>query len=676
MEYAKLLQESAGKFDYRESPLKTVMKVNDLRKTIDKDGRANIIRKEPYANKIATYLSNEELKQKINLGAGKYKAGVQQMYNDYQLEKLKNDPLKYIEKARKQVELAKIFNNPSQLEYLRKTDPVGLFYLEQAQEDEKEEILRQQKEERDRIEQENRDKLQQEQEIRRQQELQEQEIRRQQEEAKQEGIRQAVVGPPLGELGQYFKGPRKVEVNSQGNITINGQSVAIPIAVAKLKKFAPELTDTMSAKQIVSTYRDSQIRQASERAGLSLPRFKAELNRRKDAERIQRFKETKEQEEGPIISGLFDDEQPIVEQHAEELMDENPELTKTEAQRHAEENVLRAREYANKLQSLVDENPNLNKAMQLYSKKRRDVSTEQLIEGVVDHPEFRDQILKDYALSTDVPQDIPSIKLLKKYGPMSLRALAEKNGILYDANTTDKEIFQALVEKKKGIKHELGTTAIEPDYEQQEYYDYERKLTMDAIRYALMKDRNLDKATFPEEVLNNPALAEAIRQEYVREQIEPLPEPPRRPPIPEEKTQPKMTDEEIANIGKELRGQEVAPLPVAIRQVTESTFRGYTVDKMKQFFTDNGVNTKKFNFKDRQDMLHKARQLKLIKSKGKGFELKGSGFRSLASYPHHIIAGALNIVKRKKKLRINQNEYNREQAHKLTQKVLHGGAFF
>ena len=83
MEYAKILQQSAGKFDYRETPLHTLMKVNELKKTINKDGRANIIRQEPYANKISTYLSNEELKQKINSGALSYKSVVQDNYNEF-----------------------------------------------------------------------------------------------------------------------------------------------------------------------------------------------------------------------------------------------------------------------------------------------------------------------------------------------------------------------------------------------------------------------------------------------------------------------------------------------------------------------------------------------------------------------------------------------------------------
>ena len=87
---------------------------------------------------------------------------------------------------------------------------------------------------------------------------------------------------------------------------------------------------------------------------------------------------------------------------------------------------------------------------------------------------------------------------------------------------------------------------------------------------------------------------------------------------------------------------------------------------MKEFFTDNGVDTKEFNFKDRKAMLNKATELKLIK--GSGFT--GSGFKSLSSYPPHIIAGALHFVKQRKKLSTNQNEYNREQARNLLNRVL------
>jgi hypothetical protein len=135
MEYAKLLQQSAGKFDYRESPLKTTMKINELKKTINKDGRANIIKEEPYANRIATYLTKEELNRRINAGARQYLAGVYDFYNDKQLKALgntKEEQEAFLKEARKQTQIMKLLRDPAQIEYLKKVDPVGLFFLEQS----------------------------------------------------------------------------------------------------------------------------------------------------------------------------------------------------------------------------------------------------------------------------------------------------------------------------------------------------------------------------------------------------------------------------------------------------------------------------------------------------------------------------------------------------------------
>jgi hypothetical protein len=58
----------------------------------------------------------------------------------------------------------------------------------------------------------------------------------------------------------------------------------------------------------------------------------------------------------------------------------------------------------------------------------------------------------------------------------------------------------------------------------------------------------------------------------------------------------------------------------------------------------------------------------------KGFP--NNRIRPLSSYPPHIIAGALHIVKNMRRNRPNQNEYNREQAHHLLQQTLHGEGFF
>jgi len=138
MDYAQILMKSAGKSDYRESSLQTLMKVNDLKKTINKDGRANIIKKEPYANKIETYLSNEELKRKLDEGSRQYLRGVYQYYGDLGLKNLgltnkTADQQEYIKLARKQTQYLKLLNNPNQLEYLSKVDPLGLFTLQQVE---------------------------------------------------------------------------------------------------------------------------------------------------------------------------------------------------------------------------------------------------------------------------------------------------------------------------------------------------------------------------------------------------------------------------------------------------------------------------------------------------------------------------------------------------------------
>jgi len=147
MEYAKILQKSAGKFDYRESPLNTQMKVNELRKTINKDGRANIIKQEPYANKISTYLSKEELSRKMNEGATRYKMGVQDEYDNLVLGKLKNrKDDEFMKTAKKQSEFMKLLGDPAQVDYLKKVDPFGLFILRERQEKDKLDFVRENEE--------------------------------------------------------------------------------------------------------------------------------------------------------------------------------------------------------------------------------------------------------------------------------------------------------------------------------------------------------------------------------------------------------------------------------------------------------------------------------------------------------------------------------------------------
>ena len=149
MEYAKLLQKSAGRFDYRESPLKTVMKVNELKKTINKDGRANIIRQEPYANRIEKFLTKEELKRQTNEGARQYLAAVQQQSNDLKLNFINQTPdnqEQYLKEARKQQEFMKILKDPSRYDYLSKVDPFGLYVLKMEQEEDNAKLQQQMRE--------------------------------------------------------------------------------------------------------------------------------------------------------------------------------------------------------------------------------------------------------------------------------------------------------------------------------------------------------------------------------------------------------------------------------------------------------------------------------------------------------------------------------------------------
>jgi hypothetical protein len=662
MEYAKILQKSAGKFDYRESPLKTQMKVNELRKTINKDGRANIIKQEPYANKISTYLSNEELSRKMNEGAMSYKRGVQSAYDDYQLEKLKNDPLKYVEKARKQAELMKLFNNPSQMEYLRKTDPIGLFYLEQAQDQEKQKDLFEQQQKREQEQQEARENAAAA-------EAQRQQIAREQEEARQEGIRQAVVGPPLEELGKYFRGPRNVKVNQQGNLTINGKNVAIPIAVAQLQKFAPELSDTMGAKEIASRYRDIQIRQASERAGISLPQFKAELNRRKDAERMQRFLVTKEQEEEPMDVGtLFDDEEPIVQQHAQELMDENPDLDDIEADRQARENVVEAREIAPELLPPPPPFPSTWEA-----EKMSDVEYKQYV--------------KDLGLP-NIPEMPPNKTLdLMTFRP-TLESIAIKYNIPYnDTDNVDEirsKIKQFKKQQKKKIKSSLPQPSPEETYKAEpiEYYGMTRtQLKSEAQKRGITFDELMSQLFVEQEERQQQSARENITPEDIR-QLEKLKELGYESEDytgdPDEDVfakAPRNTDRRtlrtvligqfgtdfVKNYVKskaEKRGATPAPAPT----------KKLTAAELREFAKSKGVTGIKS--KDTRITIEKKARDQGKDLEGKGFEPIGSGFRSLSSYPPHIIAGALHIVKQRKKLRTNQNEYNREQARNLLNKVL------
>lgn len=688
MEYAKLLERSAGKFDYRESPLKTVMKVNELKKTIDKDGRANIIRQEPYANKIATYLSNEELKSKMNLGAIAYKQGIQSVYDNYQLEKLKNDPIKYVEKARKQAELMKIFSNPSQLEYLKKTDPIGLFYLEQSQDEEKQ---------RDLVEKE----IHRQQELQRQQQEQEeaiqrqQEARQQQEEIRLRTLREATLRP-IDDYENHLKGP-KVTFNGQSAV-INGQIESNKnYVVSILNKFDPTLNAGMTLKQIVTQYNRNRLQRASELSGIPIKQIQRNIERQKNEELVRSRMNQGELDtaEGPFLGSLFDEEQPIAQQHAEELMAENPDLDANEAVREAHDNVVEARPIAQQLE-----------AQEQYQKESSIPLRSSWIAEGEDVPSTGP--LKELEL-------VPSSKILNKITTKdTLVKIATKFKVPYNDTDSVDIIRQRLKDWRKlqkrmetfgakrieGAVPEVAEEVVAPSSPKQEFVEF-RSLPLDTqinelidvysierqLRYLnddedmtreqkqtirnelYEKRRNLEEQF--KQKYNTSILGELrnnilkVESEYYKRQAEE-----EEPAQAEEEEEPAQAEPSQAK-GPELTMEQAKALDI---QDIYALFKKYklTPSKLKLYKTEKGKRkTKPLTEVSKEQLINILYNKGIV---GQGFS--GKGFRPLSSYPPHIIAGSLHIVKQRKKNRLNQNEYNREQAHYLTQNAIHGEGFF
>jgi hypothetical protein len=111
----------------------------------------------------------------------------------------------------------------------------------------------------------------------------------------------------------------------------------------------------------------------------------------------------------------------------------------------------------------------------------------------------------------------------------------------------------------------------------------------------------------------------------------------------------------------------VAPAPVAAPAAAAPELVPTTAREWRDLAISKGVTG--INSRDNITTIKsKAKKQNIVL--GEGFAPKGSGFKSLSSYPPHIIAGALHFVKQRKKLSTNQNEYNREQARNLLNKAL------
>ena len=142
-ELARALMNTAGINEYGPSRLKVQMDVDNLRKRIQNGERATFKKEQPYEAKIIQHLSEEQLKKKINEGAAAFKRAVQNQYNDLKLSVYDNTPDQqelYLQEARKQVELQKILLDPAKVAMLEKTDPVGLRFMQNEAELEREKI--------------------------------------------------------------------------------------------------------------------------------------------------------------------------------------------------------------------------------------------------------------------------------------------------------------------------------------------------------------------------------------------------------------------------------------------------------------------------------------------------------------------------------------------------------
>jgi hypothetical protein len=611
MEYAKILQQSAGKFDYRESPLKTLQKVNDLKKTINKDGRQSLPKREPYANKIATYLTKEHLDRKMNEGSIIYKMQQQKLIDDLQLKALANSQEQgtqeqYIKLAREQVQKMKLLSDPAQVAYLKKVDPLGYFYLEE------------------------------------QANLTQQKI----DAIKQGKDPQNVEKVDNSALYNLLRG---LPIQSS-DTSSSADSFSLPSRHSSLMR-AP-----MTQYQLTQNAIDALARYASTSSSSSAQptEYESDYPQSEPSSLLDILPSSKR-------AKIMEDEGPILTQHMMDTMAQNPDVTPEEALNEALEDIPNARELlasqelaqapapapveapvaapvAAPAQQAPAQEPELtlNQLKILAKQKNIPVTKKgkaktktQLLQDIEDYD-------RQYALARQmtvyqepIPLSIPSMSMLRKYGIQSLRKLADLNQIPYDETTSDKEIRELLILKKKGIRRVLSPQFVEPrrHLTQEEQQDINEALGQ-SFENQLLSQYLTEAQTATAEQAQAPAQAPAAAAEQA-------PEPARKTFIFKKSEIDKLTKQQLVVVAKN---------------------RG--IDTMNKSKSELVSAILKFE-EERKP--------------------KGSGFKSLASYPPHMIAGALHTVRQMKKNRLNKNEYNREQAHNLKNQAIrkvHGEGFF
>jgi len=619
MDYAQILMKSAGKSDYRESSLQTLMKVNDLKKTINKDGRANIIRKEPYANKIETYLSNEELKRKMNEGSRQYLKGVYQYYGDLGLENLgvtnkTSDQQEYIKLARKQTQYQKLLNNPNQLEYLSKVDPLGLFTLQQ-------------------LEQKNVQDL------------------------------QSATADPNGErLYNLLRGNRvqavgQPTVDAIGHLS-DSDSFSLP------PRNTPSLVQLSdNARGALARFTDSSPGGQPSEAGLSYnPILQSRAPSEASGETID-------------LGDVHPQDRELVQDVQNQVADENEQLAQPQVEQIAQQAYQNALAEANGAPVAGQEQV----PAQAPEQEQAQADALDVVQGVTQDlsryslqgPQLTEAVLNLERKKPEPPEylptpfeTIPSSRVLNSLNENSLKRLAYQFNVPFNDSDTESELRRKLKGEKPSlllVSEQFETEA----REQRELKQARVKRERERAEKAAKDEENirrfgLKEVEYSKDDDDDTVYAKAMHNTHMRSLVR----------VAKGEN---LTKEDIAALFQAPAAQAQAPAEAPAqapaqapnRIVSESTFKVYTPKDIKQLFIDNGINTKKFNFKDNQAMLLKANKYGLIKQKS------GKGFKPLSSFPPHIVGGLLRKhINRLIPKAINRNEYNRENAHKLLNSIL------
>lgn len=733
MEYAKLLQQSAGRFDYRESPSKTVTKVNEIRNTIDKGGRQSLPRQQTYANKIQQHLSKEELKRKINNGAFRYKTAIQQEYDDLILSKLRNrKDDEYMKTANKQAEFMKLLGDTNKIEYLSKVDPFGLFMLRQQNEKNKIDFLDQNKQLDDykKLRDSDPDRA------------------KQMYEFSDNNLLKLFGNQP--DIPSFDNGLSVPILSSYNPIPTR---LPAPPAPIREPPPPPEPVKAPSLSEVIKTrnrFGALPIDDEDEIDSFSLPSA------------------TTTEAEPELDEG----EEEIADEVAESLISENPDISESDASSEATEIVKEARKVApvveasmnpEEFEEQVEEEP-LTVDLPLKKGKGK---KDKLYNEILKSPELA-ELRQKLAKSKDMGIQEDFANLLADMDEMDFQELSQFKSAVIRANKetgNDEELEErgAVIpaksssepSSKKGSKKEQRKQKRKQKQEQEQELELQvapdipissaeatrREAVVSSIDPVQDSFDNLPpeiKAQFAKpsqeklaKLMGFPAKEEAELAKKLAESSMLAPAEAQSPDdelqqameayinaqtskeknkIKSELTKKfKLDKESIELLEQERRAKEdkdpskvesakesvskIKPLLKAedrFSKLDQHNLKYYKTDTLPHIATIKEASAlsdeqitqlaEKYRINPLNSNGQRKAKSTLInelynKNRLAGDGFSGKGFRRLHTYPKHVIAGALHIVRHRKR-HLNRNEYNREQAYHLTQKAIHGGGFF